>query len=85
MCAQDYYPLSEWIASCYVEDFYQQFADSLAVDPQPPCTPQTPRGVRGGGFYDAGFDARAAYRHGHPPVDADYYVGVRCAADAGGD
>ena len=73
--------VSEWVGTAHVEDFYAQFADTLAVDPAPPGAHSGLRGVRGGGFYEEGFDARASYRHGHPPNQADYYVGVRCAVD----
>jgi len=73
--------VSEWIESCYVADFYEQFKDKLAVDPVSPCDSEQLRGVRGGGFYDPGFDSRASYRHGHPPDQPDYYVGFRCARD----
>ena len=73
--------VAEWIDSCYVADFYEQFKTMPAVDAKSPCDIEGLRGVRGGGFYEPGFDSRASFRHGHPPEQADYYVGIRCAHD----
>ena len=44
--------VAEWVDSCYVADFYEQFKDKPAVDPKSPCDGEGLRGVRGGADFD---------------------------------
>jgi formylglycine-generating enzyme required for sulfatase activity len=68
----------EWVADCYDENEYGQFAAMTATDPQGRSTGDT-RVLRGGGWYSFGVSCRPAIRLGYAPGRRYYDLGFRVA------
>jgi formylglycine-generating enzyme required for sulfatase activity len=65
----------QWCSDWYGKDYYK---DSPRKDPQGPASGTT-RVLRGGSWYDHGWDCRAAYRGNDTPGGHDFNVGFRVA------
>ena len=68
--------VAEWAEDSWRPDFYEQFADKLAIDPKCTSTPNPKRSFRGGAWYDLASFWRSATRNGDDPVERGD-VGIR--------
>ncbi|MEL7235020.1 MAG: SUMF1/EgtB/PvdO family nonheme iron enzyme, partial [Chloroflexota bacterium] len=70
--------VAEWVLDWYDDDYYSQ--SPSAVDPQGPVG-GTERVVRGGSWDAVPFFARSAHRQSLNPIEAQPWLGFRCATD----
>lgn len=69
----------EWIQDEWSQDYYQQFQDKPAVDPQGPQTTDKHYGIRGGIWQQGAPSARSAFRFAYRPTHRWGAIGMRVA------
>ncbi len=68
----------EWVQDCYDEKAYSRRIDPLTIDPVETGGSCVSRGLRGGAYWNEGWDLRSADRVRVVPVNRIDFIGVRC-------